>query len=83
MNRDILHDLSQLLISLVLIGGSFYFLDRVFLSGVPIAPEHKDSLLQVTGQVMNIIALAAGFWLGTSLSSLRKDSRTQPPQETK
>lgn len=75
MSRDLFHDISQLLISLVLIGGSFYFLDRVFLSGVTISPEHKDSLLQVTGQVMNLIALAAGFWLGTSLSSLRKDSK--------
>lgn len=74
MNRDILHDLSQLLISLVLLGGCFAFLYGVFFSGVIIDPNSKESLTQVTGGVLAIISGVAGFWIGTSLSSLRKDS---------
>jgi hypothetical protein len=81
MNRDALHDLSQLLISILLLGGCFYFLDRVFFSGIAIPAEHRDSLLQVTGGVLSIVSGVAGFWLGTSLSSLRKDSKI-PPKES-
>lgn len=79
MNREVLHDLSQLLISLSLLAGCFYFLDRVFFSGVSIAPEHRESLLQVTGGVIGVIGTVTGFWLGTSLSSLRKDTKGSPP----
>lgn len=74
MNRDVLHDVSQLLISLVLLGGGFAFLYGVFFSGHSVPVESKDSLTQVTGGVLAIISGVAGFWLGTSLSSLRKDS---------
>lgn len=74
MNREVLHDLSQLLVSLVLLAGCFAFLYGVFFSGTPIQPDTKESLTQVTGGVIGIIGLVAGFWLGTSLSSLRKDS---------
>lgn len=74
MNREILHDLSQLLISMVLLGGSFAFLYGVFFSGHAIDPSSKESLTQVTGGVLAIVGGVAGFWLGTSLSSLRKDS---------
>lgn len=74
MNREILHDLSQLLISLVLLGGCFAFLYGVFFSGHSIDPNSKESLTQVTGGVLAIISGVAGFWIGTSLSSLRKDS---------
>jgi hypothetical protein len=74
MNRELFHDFSQLLISLALLAGCFYFLDRVFFSGIQVAAEHRESLLQVTGGVIGIIGTVAGFWLGTSLSSLRKDS---------
>lgn len=74
MNRETIHDLSQLLISLVLLGGSFAFLYGVFFSGHPIDPTSKESLTQVTGGVLAIVSGVAGFWIGTSLSSLRKDS---------
>lgn len=74
MTREILHDLSQLLISLVLLGGCFAFLYGVFFSGHPIDPNTKESLTQGTGSVFAIISGVAGFWIGTSLSSLRKDS---------
>lgn len=82
MNRDILHDLSQLLISLVLLIGCYAFLYGVFFSGHPVDPSSKESLTQVTGGVLAIVSGVAGFWIGTSLSSLRKDSKI-PPQETK
>lgn len=74
MNRDLLHDLSQLLISIILLGGCFAFLYGVFFSGHVITADHKESLIQVTGGVISIISGVAGFWIGTSLSSLRKDS---------
>lgn len=74
MNREILHDISQLLISLVLLGGCFAFLYGVFFSGHVIDPTSKESLTQVTGGVLALISGVAGFWIGTSLSSLRKDS---------
>lgn len=76
MNREVLHDLSQLLISLVLLAGCFAFLYGVFFSGHPIPAASKDSLTQVTGGVLAIISGVAGYWIGTSLSSLRKDART-------
>ena len=82
MNREILHDLSQLLISLVLLGGSFAFLYGVFFSGHVIDPSSKESLTQVTGGVLAIISGVAGFWIGTSLSSLRKDSAISKSKET-
>lgn len=82
MNRDLFHDISQLLISLVLLAGSFAFLYGVFFSGAHIAPESKDSLTQVTGGVIALISGVAGYYLGTSLSSLRKDSKpVSPPKE--
>lgn len=74
MNREILHDVSQLLISLVLLGGCFAFLYGVFFSGHAVDPSSKESLTQVTGGVLAIVSGVAGFWIGTSLSSLRKDS---------
>lgn len=74
MNREIIHDLSQLLISLVLLGGAYAFLYGVFFSGHPIDPNSKESLTQVVGGVLAIIGGVSGFWIGTSLSSLRKDS---------
>lgn len=74
MTRDLFHDISQLIISLVMLAGCFGFLYEVFFSGQAIAPEYKESLTQVTGGVIGIIGTVAGFWLGTSLSSLRKDT---------
>jgi hypothetical protein len=82
MNREVLHDLSQLLVSLVLLGGSFAFLYGVFFSGHNIDPGSKESLTQVTGGVLAIISGVAGFWIGTSLSSLRKDSAISKSKET-
>lgn len=82
MNRDLFHDLSQLLISLVLLAGGFAFLYGVFFSGHHIDPTSKESLTQVTGGVLALISGVAGFWIGTSLSSLRKDSKpVSPPKE--
>ncbi len=74
MSRDLLHDFSQLLVSLVLLGGCFAFLYGVFFSGHTIPPESKESLTQVTGGVLALISGVSGFWIGTSLSSLRKDA---------
>ena len=74
MNRDTLHDVSQLLISLVLLGGCFGFLFMIFFSGVKVDPTLKESLNQTTGAVLAIIGGVAGFWIGTSLSSVRKDA---------
>jgi hypothetical protein len=76
MNRELFHDISQLLISVILLGGCFAFLYGVFFSGVAIDPTSKESLIQVTGGVLALLSGVAGFWLGTSLSSLRKDSKT-------
>lgn len=80
MKRDILHDFSQLTISLVLLGGCFYFLHMVFFSGQQVGAEHRDSLTQVTGGVIGIIGTVSGFWLGTSLSSMRKDVKKSENQ---
>lgn len=74
MNRDLFRDIAQLLIALALVGGGFYFLDRVFLSGTVVAPELKDSLFQVTGGVIALISGIAGYYFGSSLSSARKDA---------
>lgn len=74
MTRDLFHDISQLLISIILLGGCFAFLYGVFFSGAAIDPTSKESLIQVTGGVLALLSGVAGFWLGTSLSSLRKDS---------
>lgn len=74
MTREIFHDISQLVISIIMLVGCFFFLYHLFFSGQPVSPDHRDSLTQVTGGVIGLIGTVAGFWLGTSLSSLRKDT---------
>ena len=74
MNRELFRDFAQLVIALALVGGGFYFLDRVFLSGLTVPPELKDSLFQVTGGVIALISGIAGYYFGSSLSSARKDT---------
>lgn len=81
MNRELFHDIAQLLISVILLGGCFAFLYGVFFSGVAIDPTSKESLIQVTGGVLALLSGVAGFWLGTSLSSLRKDSTISKTKE--
>jgi hypothetical protein len=80
VKRDILHDLSQLLISILLISGGFFFLYMIFFSGVKIDEGMKESLNQTTGAVLALISGVAGFWIGTSLSSMRKDAVIQNKQ---
>lgn len=74
MNRELFRDFAQLLIALSLVGGGFYFLDRVFLSGATVPSDLKDSLFQVTGGVVALISGIAGYYFGSSLSSARKDA---------
>jgi len=74
MSRSLFQDISQLIVSLVLLAGCFGFLWGVYFSGHPIDPGSKESLTQVTGGVIGMIGTVAGFYLGTSLSSLRKDT---------
>lgn len=74
MNRELLHDIAQLLIGLTLIAGGFVFLFQVFFSGHTVAPELKDSLFQVTGGVLALVSGIAGYYFGSSLSSARKDA---------
>ncbi len=69
-----LHDVSQLVVSLFLLAGCFTFLGLVFFSGMEVNPSLKESLNQTTGAVLSVIAGIAGFWIGTSLSSVRKDA---------
>lgn len=74
MSRDILHDLSQLLVSLTVLAGGFVFLYMIFFSGVKIDPSMRESLNQTTGAVLTMLGGVTGFWIGTSLSSMRKDA---------
>lgn len=74
--RDIVHDISQLIIAVLVLVGGFIFLYKLFFGGVPVAPEHAESLLQVTGGVIGFIGTVIGFYLGTSLSSARKDQQS-------
>ena len=73
MNSMTFHNWAQFIISMSLLVGSFGFLFLVFFSGLQVAPEHKESLLQVTGSIVTLIGGVSGFWIGTSLSSKLKD----------
>jgi len=74
MNREIVRDISQLVIALTLIGGAFYFLAMIFLSGTEVPAALEGSLLQVVGGILALIGIIVGFYFGTSLSSARKDT---------
>lgn len=74
MNRDILHDLSQLIIALALIGCTFVFLYALYFGGHKPDESLRESLVQVVGGVIGIVGTIVGFYFGTSLSSVRKDA---------
>lgn len=77
MNRETFHDIAQLVIGLALISGCFMFLFALYFSGTPFDPSLKESLLQTNGAVLGIVGVIVGFYFGTSLSSLRKDTKKE------
>lgn len=64
----------QLVISLALILPFWGLVWCLFFKAASIDPSVRDTVNQVTGALIGTFLLAAGFWLGTSLSSASKDA---------
>lgn len=64
----------QLIISLALILPFWMLVYCLFFKAASIDPTVRDTVNQVTGALVGTFLLAAGFWLGTSLSSSSKDA---------
>lgn len=65
---------AQLFVSTLVIVGFFAFVFALFFFAKAIDPSVKESLTLVTGSLIAAFTGVCGFWLGTSLSSLSKDS---------
>lgn len=74
MNRDLVHDIAQLVIAIILIVAIFLFLYMLYFGGRTVDPTLRESLVQVVGGLIGIAGTVVGFYFGTSLSSARKDA---------
>lgn len=64
----------QLVVTVLLIAPFWFYVYFLLTKAGSIDPSIKDSINQITGSVLTLVAGAAGFWLGTSLSSSAKDA---------
>lgn len=73
MNPQTAQLMARLYVSTLIIVPSWAYFYFLLTNGGEIAESVKDSVTLITGTVLALLSGAAGFWIGSSLSSTSKD----------
>lgn len=79
---EVLRLLAQLAIS-CLVMFMWWHMQTVVLSSIEIPEGNRDLVMRMAGMLDAAVIFVLGFWLGTSLSSARKDDKPRPPKPSK
>lgn len=79
---EVLRLLAQLAISCAVMF-MWWHMQTVVLSSIEIPAGNRDLVMRMAGMLDAAVIFVLGFWLGTSLSSARKDDKTRPPKPAK
>jgi len=74
--------LAQIMVS-VAVMGMWWHMQAVVLSSVEIPAGNRDLVMRMTGMLDASVIMVLGFWIGTSLSSSRKDDKPKPVRPAK